>query len=231
MVKPPINATIASSRSGNRFHILLAALLAQIVASPFLTGPGTDVFQDIFFLMLLIASVHGVRHSRLYPAIFSLTIVSVLSVLAKHLIKGVFWDVTCDALGAVVVLLTGVALSLYLARQRRVNLDTVLGGLCVYLFMGAMWFLLYGLVNRLIPDAFAFTVHPGPLSPEMTDRLLFFFSYVTLMTIGYGDIVPLSPVAQVLAILEGLLGQFYLVFFMARLVGLHVAAKQGDPEP
>ncbi|EFL52112.1 Ion transport 2 domain protein [Solidesulfovibrio fructosivorans JJ]] len=230
MVNPPLNATIASSHSDNRFHILLAALLAQILASPFLTGAGTDVFQDVFFLLLLIASVHGVRHSRLYPVIFALTIASVLSVLAKHLIGGVFWDVACDALGAAVVLLAGVALSLYLARQRRVNLDTVLGGLCVYLFMGAMWFLLYGLVNRLIPDAFAFTVHHGPLTPEMTDRLLFFFSYVTLMTIGYGDIVPLSPVAQVIAVLEGLLGQFYLVFFMARLVGLHVAAKQGDPE-
>ncbi|MGE4538079.1 MAG: potassium channel family protein [Desulfovibrio sp.] len=228
MVKPPINATIAPSRSGNRFHILLAALLAQIIVSPFLTGPGTDVFQDLFFLMLLIASVHGVRHSRLYPAILGLTIASVFSVMGKHLIGGIFWDLSSDALGAVVVFLAGVALSLYLARQRRVNLDTVLGGLCVYLFMGAMWFLLYGFVNKVIPDAFAFTVHHGPLSQEMTDRLLFFFSYVTLMTIGYGDIVPLSPVAQVIAILEGLLGQFYLVFFMARLVGLHVAAKQSD---
>lgn len=49
---------------------------------------------------------------------------------------------------------------------------------------------------------------------------------MTLLTTGYGDIVPLAPVAQTLAMLEGIAGQFYLVFFMARLVGLHVASRE-----
>jgi len=57
-------------------------------------------------------------------------------------------------------------------------------------------------------------------------RLLFFYSYVTLMTIGYGNVAPLSGMAQTLTILEGLIGQFYLIFFMASLVGLYVSERQ-----
>lgn len=226
MLKQPLNAHMALSTSGKRFHILLAALLAQIIVSPFLTGHGSGVLQDLFFLLVLLAAAHGVRKSRLYPVILGLAVLGVIGVLGKQLMGSLFWDVGCDIVGALVVLLAGVAVTASLSRQRRVDLDTVLGGLCVYLFMGAMWFLLYSLVDRVVPGAFDFTVHAGPRNPEQTDRLLFYFSYITLLTTGYGDIVPRAPVAQVMTVLEGLLGQFYLVFFMARLVGLHVATKE-----
>ena len=226
MLNTPLNAHMALSTSSKRFHVLLTALLAQIVVSPFLTGHGSGVLQDLFFLLLLLAAAHGARKSRLYPVILGLAVLGVLGVLGKQLMGSLFWDVGCDIVGVLVILLAGVAVTASLSRQRRVDLDTVLGGLCVYLFMGAMWFLLYSLVNSVTPGAFDFTVHARHFNPENTDRLLFFFSYVTLLTTGYGDIVPLSPVVQVLAVLEGLLGQFYLVFFMARLVGLHVATKE-----
>jgi len=52
------------------------------------------------------------------------------------------------------------------------------------------------------------------------------YSYVTLLTIGYGDVVPMSGMAQTLTILEGLIGQFYLVFFMASLVGLYIYRRR-----
>jgi len=209
-----------------RFHFLLAALLGQLVASPFLTGDAAGILQDMIFLAILLAALKGVRQSRTYPLILGLSVFCSLAVVAKYVTNSLAANITSDLLGVSVILLTVVEVAKYLAAQRRVDLDTVLGGLCVYLFMGALWFSLYGLVERLIPGAFAFTVHGDALSPHQIDRLLFFFSYITLLTTGYGDIVPLSPVAQTLAMLEGIAGQFYLVFFMARLVGLHVAAKQ-----
>ncbi|WP_300163930.1 potassium channel family protein [Solidesulfovibrio sp.] len=226
MVKSPVNATLAVTSSGKPFHFLLAALLAQMLVSPFIKGEGAGVAQDLVFLCLMGAALRVVRQSRLFPLILCLALVCGASIVAKYLTQGVGPSMLSDALGLPVIFLTAVEVTRYLARQKRVDLDTVLGGLCVYLFLGAMWFTAYSLVERLMPGSFDFTVHGDHLSLEATDRLLFFFSYVTLLTMGYGDIVPLSPLAQTLAVVEGVAGQFYLVFFMARLVGLHVAEKQ-----
>jgi voltage-gated potassium channel Kch len=49
-----------------------------------------------------------------------------------------------------------------------------------------------------------------------------YFSFVTLTTVGFGDVVPVDPVARAAMILEALIGQFYLVVLVARLVGMHI---------
>lgn len=209
-----------------RFHLLLGALLGQLVVWPFLGDATAMVIQDLVFLAILLGALGAVRQSRPFPAALGLTGLCAASIVAKNFSAIGAIALASDILGAAVILLTSVEVARSLATKRRVDLDTVLGGLCVYLFIGALWYILFSLVGRLDPDAFDFTIHGAHLAPETKGRQLFFFSYVTLLTTGYGDIVPLSPVAQVLSVLEGIVGQFYLVFFMARLVGLHVAARQ-----
>jgi hypothetical protein len=225
MVAPTQELGSAALPIHKRFHLLLAALLGQLVISPFLSA-GANVIQDILFLGILLAALGVVHQSRMYPVILGMSVLCALGIVAKYATNSSNVTSTSDILGVIVILLTAVEVSRYLATQRRVDLDTVLGGLCVYLFIGALWFSLYLLVERQSPGAFAFTVHGSPISPRATEQLLFFFSYVTLLTTGYGDVVPLSPLAQTLSILEGITGQFYVVFFLARLVGLHMATKE-----
>lgn len=223
-VSPRIAMAVGTTQK--RFHWLLAALLLQLVAAPFLGGQMAAIIQDLLFLGILLAALRVAGQSSLHRVNCVLAGLCACAVLVKYAAGLLYADIIGDLLGAMVILLTTVEVSQYLSRQRRVDLDTVLGGLCVYLFMGALWFLLYSLIERINPGAFDFTVHGHDLVREKRDSLLFFFSYVTLLTTGYGDIVPLSPVARTLAVLEGIAGQFYMVFFMARLVGLHVAGKE-----
>ena len=86
--------------------------------------------------------------------------------------------------------------------------------------MAIMWAMLYGLVNIFVPQSFS-GLEPGPLKEDMHD--LMYFSIVTLTTLGYGDITPLSDVAKALASVQALVGQIYLTVLIARLVGLHIA--------
>jgi hypothetical protein len=78
------------------------------------------------------------------------------------------------------------------------------------------------------PGSFTSTMSPLPLDIVGRVMQLRYFSFVTLATVGYGDIVPHTPAARTLALLEAMLGQFYLVALVGRLVGLQIV--HGNPE-
>lgn len=102
----------------------------------------------------------------------------------------------------------------------RVTSDTVKGGVCVYLLMGYFWALLYSIIYTLDANAFSITLI------TQTSRLkVLYFSFVTLTTLGFGDITPVSEAASILTILEALIGQVYPAVFMALLVSGYLAHR------
>lgn len=108
-------------------------------------------------------------------------------------------------------------------RARAVTLDTIGMALCTYILLGALWTLFYLPVCQLNPEAFAFNHTPD--QGEMTATLTY-FSYVTLTTLGYGDISPVSQVARTLAILEALTGTLFLAVLISRLVGTYSSGRK-----
>jgi hypothetical protein len=110
---------------------------------------------------------------------------------------------------------------------RLVTFDIIAGGISVYFFIGNIWGILYAIIARF--DAGAFNI------PEITQVYLgdsigevgtaMYFSFVTLTTLGYGDITPISPIARSLAYLEAAIGQIYLTVLIASLVGMHISKK------
>ncbi len=97
----------------------------------------------------------------------------------------------------------------------KISINTIMGGVCVYLLIGILWALLYTLLNNLRSDIAVF--EPG--------ASLFYFSYTTLTTLGYGDIVPKARFVMMLANFEAISGQMFLAVFIARLVGLYTAQE------
>ena len=90
------------------------------------------------------------------------------------------------------------------------------------MLLGYGWSFVYSILLELQPESFVSTTEIG--RDDFVGRMLQlrYFSFTTLTTVGYGDIVPHSPAARTMAILEAVMGQFYLVALVGRLVGLHI---------
>lgn len=100
--------------------------------------------------------------------------------------------------------------------------DTVRGGISVYMLIGFVWALFYGIVATLEPGAFAPPLFESGSSQDSYLKALH-FSFTTLTTLGYGDIVPVSDMALVLTNIEAIIGQMYVTIFIAILVGGYLA--------
>ena len=134
--------------------------------------------------------------------------------------------------GALVIffILTSVMIFRYVLRTRRVTANTIWAALCVYVFIGLLWSFCYAIIMYLNPEAFLVPrdVLAGGQQPTVSDFI--YYSFVTLTTVGYGDITPVSETARSLSALEAVTGQVYLTVLVARLVGMHIAfARQDAP--
>jgi voltage-gated potassium channel len=99
----------------------------------------------------------------------------------------------------------------------KVDRNLLFGAMCVYLLMGLIWAILYGLIFQFLPGSFNGIQGIDGKAPM--DSLLY-FSFVTLASLGYGDITPVAPLARTLAYLEVIAGQLYIAIMLAGLVGL-----------
>ncbi len=112
--------------------------------------------------------------------------------------------------------------------RRAVRADDVIGSLCSYLLLGLCWSSLYQVTELLRPGSFAIHSAMGNelASPHSRQALFNYFSFVTLTTLGYGDVTPTSHVAATFAWLEATIGQFYIAVVVAQVVGFRMAHAQ-----
>jgi voltage-gated potassium channel Kch len=132
-------------------------------------------------------------------------------------------------LDAVAWLIAGLTLSSVVARAvfgpGKVTFHRILGGVLLYLTIGLTFVALFGLISLNVPDAFK-GLEPLRGNYFAVAGNLIYFSFVTLTTIGYGDIVPLHPYARGLANLEAVIGQLYPATLLARLVTLEITSAK-----
>lgn len=215
-----------------RYAYLLMALLAMLVATPLLTVFENDRFWGgVVFSGVLVFATSAIAGSRSMLIIgVSLAVPAVLlnmiSIRATHL-----WVVVLTHVAIIAFLTwTGLALLSSVLRGRQVSVETINGSLCVYLLMGVGGAFVYSLLESVHPGAFAFPPDGETFDAHHHGRgyaRMLYFSFVTLTTVGYGDITPRLPLARSLATLHGVTGQFYLTVLVARLVGLHIAHSVG----
>jgi lysylphosphatidylglycerol synthetase-like protein (DUF2156 family) len=113
--------------------------------------------------------------------------------------------------------------------------DALFGAVCGYLLLGIIWGLLYSAVETAAPGSFRAPAPPsadGAGASAPPDRgTLSYYSFITLATVGYGDVTPVTPLARTLAWLEAVTGQFYLAVLVAGLVGFKVTQAMRKDGP
>jgi voltage-gated potassium channel len=118
---------------------------------------------------------------------------------------------------------------------RGVTFDTIIGSLCVYVLIGATWAFFYSLTELFVPNSFQLTIMTDSANAENLIHsrnypLLMYYSFVTLCSLGFGDMLPISPAARMLSTGEAIVGQFYLAIFVARLIALYIPQNQKKAE-
>jgi len=115
----------------------------------------------------------------------------------------------------------------FILRAPVVNMEVLCGSIAAYLMLGLMWTVAYWLVDQLTPGgAFSFNTNRGAQS--MNGFTGFYFSFITVSTVGYGDITPVSRAARWLAAMEAMTGLLYVAVLIARLVSIYSSAKSDD---
>jgi hypothetical protein len=194
--------------------VVLVVLVLFAFVLPPVIAPGSEQLPlvDLFLTLLLLA---GVASLRIRPAVRALLMAAAVAAVSVRLWPGS--GLAAAALASLVSLgLMAVVVLAQTFRDGPVNLHRVQGAIAAYLLLGLAFAAAYALVAALAPGAFA-TARPE--TPQ--GRTFVYFSFVTLTTVGYGDVTPVHHAARSLALVEALTGQLYPAILIARIVTLH----------
>jgi Ion channel len=208
---------------------LLIALVVLLVAAPFVEElEGGHIILSVLFSLVLLAAVFAVADRKRTLAI---ALVLAVPAITARWINHFRPDLIHPAVFLVCALLLlafviGHLLH-FVLRAPVVNVEVLCASIAAYLMLGLMWTVAYWLVDQVTPGgAFSFNMERGVHSIDGFTG--FYFSFITLSTVGYGDITPISRTARWLAAMEAMTGMLYVAVLIARLVSLYSSTKSDD---
>jgi hypothetical protein len=204
-----------------RCFYLFVTLLALIALAPFLQPEG-GLLRNLLNAFVMLAAVAAVGRSMLsFLVVFGLAAPAlVLRWLSIETNDAAFFDLSLR-FDATVYATTIALLMRYVFDREVLTTDRLWGAAAAYLMIGVLWGFLYTIVDRASPESFS--IRGSVASLQLMDLL--YFSFSTLTTTGFGDIVPLTRPARTAAMLESIIGQLFLAILIARLVGVYPAPR------
>ena len=205
-----------------RFRALFAALLLLLAAVPLtVKDPLSDPLFAFALSLVILVGVLAMRSER--KLLLLALLLGVPAVLVRW-IAILAPEQTPVAFGVLFPLFFFLFFVLFLLRAvitaERITEDTLVGALSVYLLLGIVWSLIYEWL--LLIDPGSFRVSADLLASGALDRMdLLYYSFITLATVGYGDITPVMPLAQSFAYAEAVTGVLYVAVLVARLVSAY----------
>lgn len=201
--------------TGRGLYVLLGLLILGIFVTPLMIVDGiiSDILVECVFALVLISGVFSIPCGRSLR--FGMLLIAFLAVATRALHKfheSNFSIVAADnILAAITLVVFSILIIKHFLLDKAILRHRIAAAVAVYLIFGVLWARIYEIIYLFNPAAFSLNEPINPYS-------LIYFSFVTLLTLGYGDIVPVSIAARSLAILEGVTGQLYMVILISSLV-------------
>ncbi len=227
--RPEYEAETPSQEKARRYSAIefLIVLVLLIVSMPLLEGLRYSiVIEKVLLTVVMLSALLVVGASRrvMVPAII-LVVPAVSGKWIHHYWPDLMPAEINLAAGALFTAFIVVRLLRFVLRAPKVNTEVLCAAVSNYLLLGLLWMLAYALTETVTPGAFAFTARGPAAEHSMAGFNALYFSFVTLSTVGYGDIAPVSQVARMLAFTEAVAGLFYMAMIVARLVALYSSEK------
>jgi hypothetical protein len=212
---------MSDTKNDRRCLNMLVALLVFILLKPFLNDYRLGEFALFALMYITFSSIllrlHGKGAFRWLAILVAIPAMFALLVGLFHPIRSL---VIVDYVLLMVFFgLISVGLFIYLGKPGMITSGRIYASVSLYLMLSTFWFALFNVIEAIRPGSFLETSAVPPV--HVTHSGFFYFSLVTLTTTGFGDIVPVSPIARVFSALEGASGVLYIAITVARLVAAY----------
>ncbi|MCD4785515.1 MAG: potassium channel family protein [Candidatus Eremiobacteraeota bacterium] len=216
----------------NKYHHLLMVLIFLFLFAPILDSFNITISFSglIFFLSIIFTLRVVIEEKKILYSISSLTALAFITiVLVRYrVISGKTYIpllVIAITIFIICLLYSIWILMKRLLTEKKIKVDTIEGGICIYILIGLAWALLYYLTHIL--DKSAFMIRDSLI---VDFKAFEYYSFTILTTLGLGDIIPVSRIAISLTTIEAVIGQMFVAVFIARLISVYVREKVNDDE-
>lgn len=210
----------AHFQRAHHYATLLFAELGLILLYPFFIGLGfhDELFRFLAIIVFAAALYAVLGRGRITVIAFLLGVPAIAIHFVDIILHAAHLELAAMILGLVFLLFVTSVMIATIVSDPSVTTDTLAGAVSAYLLVGITFGVAYTLIEHLMPGSFKDTIQPGK---QFSQSEFTFFSFVTLTTVGYGDIVPWEAHARAVAIIESVIGIMYPAVLISRLVGLH----------
>lgn len=217
----------------NRFAVLFVLLFCVLLIPPYFEDTDwiAQFWRGLFTLVLLWAlySAVGSRRALMLAVLLLLpTVASTwLADPAQTRVVAYIDNITNIAYFGLICAFLGQ----YVLRSYQVTVEVIFAAMCLYMILAILWAAIFTNIELFYGEAFLFqgvSAGEASLGAEDLFRHLTYYSFVTLSTLGYGDIIPANQVARNWAAMEAMIGQFFIAIVIARLVSIYTLQASAE---
>jgi len=209
------------------FRFLLGTIVLMLALRPFLEGyTRVGLLTDIFFGLILLSGIYAFsQQGKTFFVALVVAIPALLLEATSHFLVSEPIVIIKRIVFALFLAYLLVIILSHIFKAKKVTEDLITGAICTYFLLGMVWAFVFYLLELARPGSFSFAI-----TFQQDVGSFIYYSFITLATVGYGDIVPLTSPARSLAVLEAVTGQLYLAVTIARLVGVQASQSRVKEE-